>query len=243
MARRTKEDAAVTRERLLDAAERLFRRHGVGHTSLAEVADAAGLTRGAVYWHFKDKSDLFQAMVARAEMPQERNLQEMCAAAGTDPLGALRQATIRALTQFANDRRARDVFEVVFLRCEYTAELAPVQRRQYASRLDCYAQIERAMRLAVRQGQLPPHVSPRLAARGLYAYVGGLIRDFLEAPKEINCARDAPHLVDFFLDGLKHAPRYGRTGQPTIAGRRKPPARTTPARKTPARRRASAVPA
>ncbi len=182
-------------------------------------------------------------MVARAEMPQERNLQEMCAAAGTDPLGALRQATIRALTQFANDRRARDVFEVVFLRCEYTAELAPVQRRQYASRLDCYAQIERAMRLAVRQGQLPPHVSPRLAARGLYAYVGGLIRDFLEAPKEINCARDAPHLVDFFLDGLKHAPRYGRTGQPTIAGRRKPPARTTPARKTPARRRASAVPA
>ena len=137
-----------------------------------------------VYWHFKDKSDLFQAMVARAEMPHERNLQEMCVAASRDPLGALRQATIRALTQFAKDRRARDVFEVVFLRCEYTAELAPVQRRQYASRLDCYAQIESAMRLAVRGGQLPAHVSPRLAARGLYAYVGGLIRDLLEAPKD-----------------------------------------------------------
>ena len=67
--RKTKEDALATRERLLDAAEALFRERGVTRTSLAEVATAAGMTRGAVYWHFKDKADLFRAMCDRATLP------------------------------------------------------------------------------------------------------------------------------------------------------------------------------
>ena len=66
MARRTREEALETREQLLDAAERVFLERGVGHATLAEVADAAGVTRGAVYHHFESKADLFEAMVARA---------------------------------------------------------------------------------------------------------------------------------------------------------------------------------
>ena len=71
MARRTKLEAKVTRERLLDAAEGLFCERGVTRTSLTEVATAAGMTRGAVYWHFKDKADLFRAMCDRATLPLE----------------------------------------------------------------------------------------------------------------------------------------------------------------------------
>ena len=48
MARRTKEDALATRHALLDAAERSFQVHGVARTSLAQIAEAAGLTRGAI---------------------------------------------------------------------------------------------------------------------------------------------------------------------------------------------------
>ena len=47
----------------------MFRERGVTRTSLAEVATAAGMTRGAVYWHFKDKADLFRAMCDRATLP------------------------------------------------------------------------------------------------------------------------------------------------------------------------------
>ena len=72
MARRTKSEAAITREQLLDAAERVFRERGVTRTSLAEVAAAAGVTRGAVYWHFRDKADLFDAMCERATLPLEQ---------------------------------------------------------------------------------------------------------------------------------------------------------------------------
>ena len=54
MARRTKEDAEATRNKLLDAAAEVFFAKGVAGASLSEVAQAAGLTRGAIYWHFKD---------------------------------------------------------------------------------------------------------------------------------------------------------------------------------------------
>ncbi|KUJ92268.1 MAG: TetR family transcriptional regulator, partial [Pseudomonas sp. 63_8] len=63
MARRTKAEAQATRALILDAAEQVFHAQGVSHASLAEVAKAAGVSRGAIYWHFENKIDLFQAML------------------------------------------------------------------------------------------------------------------------------------------------------------------------------------
>ena len=71
MARRTKEEAEETRQSILDAAERLFHDQGVSRTSLADIASAAGVTRGAIYWHFENKVDLFQAMLERLHLPLE----------------------------------------------------------------------------------------------------------------------------------------------------------------------------
>ena len=65
MARRTKGEALETRHRILDVAERVFSERGVTRTSLADVAKAAGVTRGAIYWHFADKADLFAGTAAR----------------------------------------------------------------------------------------------------------------------------------------------------------------------------------
>lgn len=59
MARKTKQQARETRQLILDVALRLFSQQGVSSTSLATIAKAAGVTRGAIYWHFKNKSDLF----------------------------------------------------------------------------------------------------------------------------------------------------------------------------------------
>lgn len=226
MARRTKEEALATREQLLDAAERVFRERGVGHASLAEVADAAGVTRGAIYWHFESKADLFQAMVARAEMPQEASLQRMEEVAKTDPLAALRMGAIESLLAIARDERARRVYDVVFLRCEYTEELAAVRTWHAQSRDQCYARIERVMRAAVACGQLPEQLDVKVAARGMYAYVGGLMRDALEVPETVNLARNAESFVDTYLAGLQHTPaaaaRRAAAPKGASAARRRP---------------------
>ncbi|MCZ7566151.1 MAG: TetR family transcriptional regulator [Burkholderiales bacterium] len=220
MARKRHEDALATRARLLDAAERVFRRRGVGHTSLAEVADAAGVTRGAIYWHFKDKADLFQALVRRVEMPINAALEEMSRASAADPLGAVRRLAVHALQGLAADRRTQAVFDVVFLRCEYTEELAPVRARQLGDRKDCLRRCEAAFERAIAKGELPAGTDARVAAQGLYALVTGLMRSWVETPGRFDLGAVAPKLVDVYIAGLKSdPPRRTPAPRKSAAGR------------------------
>lgn len=63
--RKTKTEALKTKEHLMLAALETFYRKGIARTSLNEIAQAAGVTRGALYWHFKNKEDLFDALFQR----------------------------------------------------------------------------------------------------------------------------------------------------------------------------------
>jgi TetR/AcrR family acrAB operon transcriptional repressor len=230
MARKTREAALATREQLLDAAQHVFREKGVGHTTLAEVADAAGVTRGAIYWHFRSKAELFKAMVERAELPMDAALEELAEGGHDDPLGQARDLALRALLHLATSERTQAVFDIVFLRCEYTADLLPVQEQHLKERALCIDRCAQAFRRAVKHGQLPADTDVGLASRGLYAFVGGLMRDAVESPHDHDLAASAPPLIDLFFEGLKrNPPRKAHRG----AGARTQPARP---RKTPAKR-------
>src|SRR5690606_16330307 len=67
VARKTKEEAEITRERLLDAAAQVFCHRGVTSASLDDIAKTAGVTRGALYWHFRNKTDLMEALWERTK--------------------------------------------------------------------------------------------------------------------------------------------------------------------------------
>ena len=208
MARRTKEEAKATRERLLDAAEMLFREHGVTRTSLAEVATAAGMTRGAVYWHFKDKADLVRAMCDRATLPLEANFERTGHDAETDPLGTLRALSIGALQSLATDTRAQNVFEIVFHKSELVDELAGLATAHRQERCACLAQIEEMVRRAARVGQLPEDLDAALATQGLHALMVGIMHEWVLDPSAYDLAAAAPGLIDMFMAGLKaHPPR------------------------------------
>src|SRR5512144_1184036 len=182
MVRRTKEEALATRERLLDAAQRLFREHGVTRTSLAEVATAAGMTRGAVYWHFKDKADLFRAMCDRATLPLEAHFEHAGPRAESDPLGTLRALSIAALQGLATDPRAQNVFEIVFHKSELVDELAGLATAHRQERCACLAQIEDIMGRAAKAGQLPADVDAALATQGLHALMVGIMHEWVLDP-------------------------------------------------------------
>ena len=60
--RRTKHDSEQTRQQILAAARSEFAHRGVTRTTLEHIARSAGVTRGAIYWHFANKAELFRAM-------------------------------------------------------------------------------------------------------------------------------------------------------------------------------------
>jgi TetR/AcrR family acrAB operon transcriptional repressor len=220
MARRTKVEAAITREQLLDAAERVFREQGVARTSLAEVAAAAGVTRGAVYWHFKDKADLFTAMCERATLPLDALLSQAGAVAHTDPLGALRELSVAALTCLATDPRAQAVFEVIFHKCELTGELAEIAGQRDRERCDCLLNVEGLMQQAVASGQLPADTDTALATRLLHACVAGIMREWVLDKDAYDLAAHAPHFIDVILAGLlANPPRRVERVRPRVRPR------------------------
>ncbi|HSF22339.1 MAG TPA: TetR family transcriptional regulator [Burkholderiales bacterium] len=203
MARRTKDEALETRGRILDAAERVFSEHGVSRTSLEDVARAAGVTRGAIYWHFKDKGDLFAAMVSRITLPMEAMVARSSDESVDDPIGSLKKCAVSALMRTATDPQVRRVFDVVTHKCEYLGEMAGVNNRVSAVQKGCVDRAEQAIRNAIKRGQLPASVNPRLAAVGLDAMLYGLISNWIANPGYLRLERQAEAMIDLFLGGLK----------------------------------------
>jgi TetR/AcrR family transcriptional regulator, repressor of the mexAB-oprM multidrug resistance operon len=126
MPRRTREEAEDTRAALLDAAEQVFYAKGVARASLQEIARAAGLTRGALYWHFADKADLFRAMLERVHLPFEELVEAIPASQRTDStLETIHLASLVALERMEQPRFRR-IHAILIHRCEIFDDIDPV---------------------------------------------------------------------------------------------------------------------
>lgn len=205
MARRTKEEAEATRVQILDAAERVFHAQGVSRASLAEVAKAAGVSRGAIYWHFENKIDLFQAMLERLRLPLEELARASESEDEPDPLGRLRELLIQLLTRLAREPQTRRIHDILRYKCEYTGELAGLRERLQELGLECDQRIARALGNAVGKGQLPERLDCQRAAVCLHAYMEGIESNWLLLPN-FDLAAQAPALVEAVLDMLRNSP-------------------------------------
>ena len=116
MARRTKEEAQQTRCNIMSTALDLFCQQGLARTSLTDIAKATDLTRGAIYWHFQNKVDLFQAMLERLHLPLEELAQASEREDEPNPLGQTRELLVRLIEgPVSGDALARDAGLLVHL--------------------------------------------------------------------------------------------------------------------------------
>ncbi len=206
MARRTKEDALITRNLILDAAERVFQRRGVSRTSLQEIALEAELTRGAIYWHFENKADVFDAMMQRVTLPMTASLASEALADGADPLLRLRQNVDHAFHQTVHDPQVRRVFEIASHKVEYVDELQSMHDRHLAERAGCMSDLQGLLAQAVHAGQLHSAVQPAVATVGLHALLDGLMHNWLLDPQAFDLESVGAQALDTYLAGLAAAP-------------------------------------
>ncbi|MEY6433805.1 TetR family transcriptional regulator [Thioalkalicoccus limnaeus] len=200
--RRTKQEAEQTRHRLLDAAERVFLERGVSQATLEAIAREAGLTRGALYWHFRDKAELYSAMLERVRLPLERLREDFRAAPDSDPVRVIEQLCLAALERVTQDPQLRRVYTIVLHRCERDlghpdwrdAELEG-RRQGVQVFLDCF-------QAAARAGRIRPGVTPELAVAALESYFTGLVYVWLLEPQRLALATEAPDLIRVFLRGF-----------------------------------------
>jgi TetR/AcrR family acrAB operon transcriptional repressor len=203
MARRTKEDALATRDSILDAAEQLFVKQGVSGTTLQHIATAAGVTRGAIYWHFLDKGAMFNAMMERVKMPLESAMQLFDQANAAEPLEVVRENIMRVFRVTMDDPKARRVFEIATLKIEFVDELGAVRERRVQNQMDWMASTENRLREGIASGQVKAGVDPYAVALGLWAIVDGLLRAWLLDPHAFDLVKVGAQIVDTHLQSLR----------------------------------------
>ena len=181
--RRTKEDAEQTRRRIIAAARSMFARRGVTRTTLEQVARAARVTRGAVYWHFANKTELFYAMREEVSLPLiDRIALADEGGAGSDdadPLVTVERFLSGVLKAIEEDAATRETFDIVSFKCEYVGAFDRERRQQVRGCSDLHEALLRAYRRARRAGVLAQGVAPDSAALETCAFLSGLVRLWL----------------------------------------------------------------
>ncbi|WXL26754.1 TetR family transcriptional regulator [Ectopseudomonas mendocina] len=200
--RRTKEDAEKTRITILEAAEALFLEKGVAHTSLEHIARHAGVTRGAVYWHFANKADLFNAMLNQVCLPPEQLVERVRGCPERDPLHTLRLLCIDAVAGLARDHKKQRIFTILLRRCEFTEELRPAEE-QHEAFINLFIELcEQQFSTPAVLPRLYPDVTPRLAARAVHAVIVGMFEDWLRDPGIFDLEHDTATIIDACFRGL-----------------------------------------
>jgi len=200
MARRTKEDAEKTRQTILAAALELISTKGLANTSLDNIASQAGVTRGAIYWHFKNKTDLFEVILDEWLKPTYQLSDEWLTQA-TPSLDNLKRYMVTWLSQIESNPDLTRLFDILFFKVELIGEVkalidqANVKADQDAVALQFYLNALKA------QKQLHQDTDVTLLAISLSSWLMGLAQNWLARPTSYSLEKDAQPLVEQFFFG------------------------------------------
>src|SRR5512146_2965495 len=199
--RRTKEEAAITRESLLKAALTVFSQKGFAAATLEDVARQAGVTRGAIYWHFGSKAELYGALVSEYSARGGQIVQQ-AASEGGSLLEILRRVFVRLLEAVEDDPALRAVMEISLFKTERVPELAEVHRGQSAGSQALLEGIAQAMRQGIAAGDLRADLDPLDMARAFLGFQQGMIYLWVLEPDSFSLKGSAPALAEIFLKGI-----------------------------------------
>ena len=196
--RRTKRESERTRQGILRAARKVFARQGVIRTTLGEIAAAAGVTRGAIYWHFADKNELFFAMREQVAVPMIDQIDlALRRADRSDPVAGVERFLLGILEALESDTSVRQTFQIMGFKCEYVGEF---ERELALQRLRCSELISAIAGL-----------SPPMAAVETCSFLMGLTRLWLLDAKRSLVRRATRRLIFAHVAGHR---RGGRERNP-----------------------------
>jgi AcrR family transcriptional regulator len=201
MVRKTKEEAAVTRQRLLEAALKVFSRQGYAAARLEDIADEAGVTRGAIYWHFKNKADLYNTLVGET-LGGIQSVVDRAVGKGGTFLQVQRRIMIAITTLPEVDETYRAVMELTVLKTGYEPELEEGIRAKREASRQIEAELAGYFRMGIQAGEVRADLDPVIAARSMLAFMNGILLNWLVDQTAFSLRESVPAMVDIYVRGI-----------------------------------------
>ena len=200
--RRTKEDAEITRQTVLDAAVAEFSRNGYSATHLEDIAKRADVTRGAVYHHFNGgKTELFSIIIEQATQTGNQAINNAIQAGGSF-LEIIKRILVFTLELLSKDARFRASMSLLIFNSGDSPELTLLRTTRLEQGLEQMGQITDFFKMALEQGTVRSDLEPEVAARSFLAYQNGLILLWLTSPGIIDVKQHAEGLAEIFVRGI-----------------------------------------
>ncbi len=202
MVRKTKEEAQETRDRILKAAADLFYEKGVSKTTLEDIAEAASLTRGAIYWHFKNKLDLFSALHEQMHGIFMGYVIALENVESDQPLQQLSNMCTKMLIEICDHEDHRKALNIFTLKCDYSGDMAPFLEIQNAKKTESLDVIHSLFRKAIELGHLRSSANEKVLAISMFCYICGIMTESLRSPNLVDIKTQSKALVDIYFQGI-----------------------------------------
>ncbi len=186
----------------------LFSEKGIANTSLTEVAQAAGVTRGAIYWHFKNKWDLFDAIWHYYSAPINALGDASESADEQDPLGRVSELLKLLLRSVERDEQFRRMIIICIHESMLTCS-RDIPKSMQALMDFLHERRVRAIENAKSKGQLPEDLDAEAGSLMMKVMVEGLIMTWLQKPECFSLDERADQFVSSVIAVLKYGARQG----------------------------------
>jgi TetR/AcrR family acrAB operon transcriptional repressor len=176
MVRKTKEDAELTRQQIIDAAREVFLARGVSRSTLEHIAAQANVTRGAVYWHFKNKTEIFYAIRDQVFLPLIDRMDDTLAVeSNVDPLTQIENSLCDTIHELNDNMEMRQTYEIMMIKCEYVDEFSTVLQQILSNCSNITEKIQQAYERAQSLNLLVGTHTPRALALDTHLFFSGLL--------------------------------------------------------------------
>jgi len=204
--KRTKEEAERTRKAILKASLKVFSTKGYARSRLEDVAKEAGVTRGAIYWHFDNKAKLYSSAVIESVSGYQERLTEILLS-DLSPLPKIRTLMKEWLVTLEEDEAYRTLVEMTLTKTEFDEQVSEGVKDWFGF----VDRVQQAMVDLVREGigagEIDSHADPELTALALISYLNGIeetwfIQSMSNGARRFSPAGMADDFIEFILRGL-----------------------------------------
>lgn len=199
--RKTKEEAEKTRATILESALKVFLKNGYSKTSLSDIAENAGYTRGAVYWHFKDKSEILKKIISKFHdrfYAKQNHIME----SSLDSMSKIYEMIDINLPLLYNNKEFRDFIELTWFKTEIDQHQGLLQGK-IAITKTFNDTITTLFKEASYEGALKNGLDPEIAALSVTSIINGIYRGYFIIPDKLQFEKTARTIIDNYLNQIK----------------------------------------
>lgn len=201
MPRKTKDEAEQTRQGIMRAALTVFSDKGVSRSSLADIAKEAGVTRGAIYWHFENKSDLMHKMMMHYFDCMDQQVRDE----HQDYKGSamLLRAAESWIDIIESSEELQMLLEISFFKMEHTGDMSALHEIESNLLQADIAQMSNDLQCEIDEGVFRADVNLEEVSIILVSTIHGLLMQWILLKKKFSLRSVMISSITAILDSLR----------------------------------------